>query len=312
MMKKKVIIDCDPGIDDGFALVLALKCEEIDILGITTLGGNIQAITAAKNALKILKLMGRLDIPVYMGAEGPLKRKLVTANEVHGKDGLGNAFLEDVDERLTHDNAADFILETLRNNEDVSIVSLAPLTNLATAMEKDVETFNKVKEIVSMGGAFRVPGNCSPVGEFNYWVDPHAVQYVLENIKAPFTMVGLDVTSKVVLKPDHMELFRHFNTPVSKFLYDASRFYLDFYWEQEKIIGCLVHDALALAYFVDKTLAEGLDSYVQVVTEGIAMGQTIVDEKNFYKRKPNCHVLTRVHADKFFHMFFNKVFPEFN
>lgn len=311
MMRKKVIIDCDPGIDDAFALVLALKCEELDILGITTLGGNIQAISAAKNALKILKLMDRLDIPVCMGAEGPLKRKLVTAKEVHGKDGLGNAFLDDVDASLLHEDAAGFILNTLKENEDVSIIALAPLTNLATAMKRDMDTFNNVKEIVSMGGAFRVPGNCSPVGEFNYWVDPHAAEYVLENIKAPFTMVGLDVTSKVTLTPSHMELFRHFDTAVSRFLFDASRFYLDFYWNENRIIGCLVHDALALAYFVDNTLCDGFDSYVQVVEEGAAMGQTIVDENNFYDRKPNCRVLTEVSAERFFKLFFNKVFDQF-
>lgn len=311
MIRKKVIIDCDPGIDDAFALILALKCEELDILGITTLGGNIQAITSAKNALKILKLMGRLDIPVYLGAEGPLKRKLVTAKEVHGKDGLGNAFLEEAEESLIRENATDFILSTLKEQEDVSIVALAPLTNLAIAMDKDMDTFNKVKEVVCMGGALKVPGNCSPVGEFNFWADPHAAQYVLENIKAPFTMVGLDVTSKVALTPIHRELFRHFDTPVSKFLFDSSRFYFDFYWEKKRTIGCLLHDVLALAYFVDNTLCQGFNSYVEVATEGVAMGRPIADEENFYGKNPNCLVLTEVNKDKFFKLFFDKVFGEF-
>ena len=183
MEKRKVIIDCDPGIDDSLALILALNSPELEIVGITTVSGNVKADQGAKNALKVLKLMNREDIPVYIGEEVPLERELVTAQDTHGEDGLGETNYEDADVEINY-GGVDFILDNARKG-DISIIALGPLTNLAKAIEKDEEGFNMINEIVSMGGAFKSHGNCSQVAEFNYWVDPHGVKEVFDKSKVP-------------------------------------------------------------------------------------------------------------------------------
>lgn len=310
-MRKKVIIDCDPGIDDSLALILALKSPELEVLGITTMSGNVPALQGAKNALKVLRLLNRLDVPVYAGEEVPLVRELVTAEDTHGDDGLGATFMSEVSEAIIKNGAVDFILSTIEKEESISIIALGPLTNIARAMEKDLQTFSKAQEIVSMGGTFKSHGNCSPVAEFNYWVDPHAVKYVFDHLTIPMAMVGLDVTREIVLTPNYIELLRQMNTELSRFIVDITRFYVDFHWKQERTLGCVINDPLAIAYFMDRTLCSGFDSYVDVVTEGIAIGQTVVDCGNFYKHKSNCFVLDKVQSHKFMEIFLNRLFPEF-
>ena len=310
MDKRKVIIDCDPGIDDALAIILALKSKEIEVVGITTVSGNVESLQGAKNALKVLKLLGRLDIPVYLGEGKPVKRELVTAQDTHGEDGLGETFLEEVSSEYIRENGVDFILNTLKNHENVSIIALGPLTNLCRAIEKDSESFHRVKEIVSMGGAYKSHGNCSPVAEFNYWVDPHGADYVYKNLPKKIHMVGLDVTRKIVLTPNIIEFINRLDKDMAKYITEITRFYIDFHWEQEGIIGCVINDPLAVAYFIDRSLCKGFDSYVEVVHDGVAVGQSIVDSCNFYKNKPNSHVLTEVDEKAFMKMFLKRIFKE--
>lgn len=307
---KKVIIDCDPGIDDALALILALNSTELDIKGISIVSGNVEAEQGAKNALKVLKLMNRLDIPVYIGEKVPLVRKLITAQDTHGKDGLGETFIDDVTEVTYKYGAVDFILDTIKKEERLSIIALGPLTNVAKCLEKDMKVFNKLEEIVCMGGTYKVHGNCSPVAEFNFWVDPHAAKYVFDNIKLPFYMVGLDVTRECVLTPNYRELINQFRTSLSKFIVDITQFYVDFHWKQEKTLGCVINDPLAVAYFIDRSICESFSSYVDIVIDGIAMGQSIVDIENFYGRKHNCVVLSRVDSTKFMKFFLKRIFAE--
>ena len=307
MKKRKVIIDCDPGIDDSLAILLALNSEEIEVLAITITSGNVPARMGAKNALKTLQIASRLDIPVYMGEENPLKRELVTAQDTHGEDGIGENFYEDV-EGIILDGALDYIIDTLKNTKDVSIIALGPLTTIAKAIMKDKEAFYNLDEFISMGGAFRIHGNCSPVAEFNYWVDPEAADYVYKNLSKKIHMVGLDVTRKIVLTPNIIEFINRIDKEKAKFITDITRFYIDFHWEQEKIIGCVINDPLAVAYFIDRNLCKGFDSYVQVVHDGVAMGQSIVDSFNFYKKEPNAHVLTHTDEKAFMKMFLKRIF----
>ena len=307
MKKRKVIIDCDPGIDDSLAILLALNSEEIEVLAITITSGNVPARMGAKNALKTLQIASRLDIPVYMGEENPLKRELVTAQDTHGEDGIGENFYEDV-EGIILDGALDYIIDTLKNTKDVSIIALGPLTTIAKAIMKDKEAFYNLDEFISMGGTFRIHGNCSPVAEFNYWVDPEAADYVYKNLSKKIHMVGLDVTRKIVLTPNIIEFINRLDKEKAKFITDITRFYIDFHWEQEKIIGCVINDPLAVAYFIDRNLCKGFDSYVQVVHDGVAMGQSIVDSFNFYKKEPNAHVLTHTDEKAFMKMFLKRIF----
>ena len=309
MDKRKVIVDCDPGIDDALAIILALKSKEIEVIGITTVSGNVKSLQGAKNALKVLKLLGRLDIPVYLGESKPIKRELVTAQDTHGEDGLGETFLEEVSSEYIRENGVDFILNTLKNHENVSIIALGPLTNLCRAIEKDSETFHRVKEIVSMGGAYKSHGNCSPVAEFNYWVDPHGAREFLKKFNGEFTMVGLDVTREIVLTPNLREMIHQFKDEIGDFIYDITRFYVDFHWEQERTLGCVINDPLAVEYFINRELCEGFKAYVDIACEDISMGQSVVDVADFYKKRKNVFVLDKVNSKEFMVSFLNKIFP---
>lgn len=309
MDKRKVIIDCDPGIDDALAIILALKSKEIEVIGITTVSGNVESLQGAKNALKVLKLLGRLDIPVYLGESKPIKRELVTAQDTHGEDGLGETFLEEVSSEYIRENGVDFILNTLKNQENVSIIALGPLTNLCRAIEKDSETFHRVKEKVSMGGAYKSHGNCSPVAEFNYWVDPHGAREFLKKFNGEFTMVGLDVTREIVLTPNLREMIHQFKDEIGDFIYDITRFYVDFHWEQERTLGCVINDPLAVEYFINRELCNGFKAYVDIACEDISMGQSVVDVADFYKKRKNVFVLDKVNSKEFMISFLNKIFP---
>lgn len=309
MDKRKVIIDCDPGIDDALAIILALKSKEIEVIGITTVSGNVESLQGAKNALKVLKLLGRLDIPVYLGESKPIKRELVTAQDTHGEDGLGETFLEEVSSEYIRENGVDFILNTLKNQENVSIIALGPLTNLCRAIEKDSETFHRVKEIVSMGGAYKSHGNCSPVAEFNYWVDPHGAREFLKKFNGEFTIVGLDVTREIVLTPNLREMIHQFKDEIGDFIYDITRFYVDFHWEQERTLGCVINDPLAVEYFINRELCNGFKAYVDIACEDISIGQSVVDVADFYKKRKNVFVLDKVNSKEFMISFLNKIFP---
>lgn len=306
---KKVIIDCDPGIDDSLAIMMALSLKELDVVGITIVSGNVINTKGYKNALKVLKLMDRLDIPVYLGEENPIKRELITAEDTHGEDGLGETGYDEVNTEIRY-GAVDFILETARK-EEISIIAIGPFMNLAEALKRDKDSFNKISEIVSMGGAFKSFGNCSQVAEFNYWVDPDAVQYVLENSDVDLTIVPLDVTRKIVFTPNLREMVNQFDNKISRFIYDITRFYVDFHWKQERTLGCVINDPLAVAYFVDRSICNGKSYFVDMVTEGKAIGQMLVDEGDFYKRKKNALVLTEVDSKKFMNMFMKSIFPDF-
>lgn len=311
MEKRKVIIDCDPGIDDALAIISAIKSKELEVVGITTVSGNVRSTQGGKNALKVLKLLDRLDIPIYIGEEVPMERELITAQDTHGDDGLGENQYKDLPVDLLNYGAVDFILDSLNKDNNISIIALGPLTNLCRALNKNRTIFNKVKEIVSMGGTYKSNGNCSPVAEFNYWVDPHGASDFIKNNIKPFTMVGLDVTREIVLTPNLRELIHQFNTTLGNFIVDITKFYVDFHWKQEKTLGCVINDPLAVEYFIHKELCSGFNSYVDVVKEGIAIGQTIVDREDFYKNKINCHVLTKVNSKEVMRNFLTRVFPEY-
>ncbi len=308
MQKRKVIIDCDPGIDDSLAILLAVNSPELEILGITTWSGNVVATTGAENALKALQMCSSLNIPVYIGEEKPLKRSLVTAQDTHGEDGIGENFYEKIKDVPINQNGVDFIIQTLRENKDISIIALGPLTNIAKAIMKDKEAFDNLDEFVSMGGAFKIHGNCSPVAEFNYWVDPHAADYVYKNLPKQIHMIGLDVTRKIVLTPNIIEFINRLDSRLAKYITEITRFYVDFHWDQEGIIGCVINDPLAVAYFIDRSICNGFESFVEVVEDGIAMGQSIVDSFDFYKKEKNAFILTEVDEKKFMYMFLKRLF----
>jgi len=307
--KRKVIIDCDPGIDDSLALMLALSMEELEVAGITIVCGNGPTAMGFENAKKILKRMNRLDIPVFMGAKAPLKREYRDALDTHGADALGESFLPEVPGYKQERTAADFLTAEARKG-GCSVIALGPMTNLAQMLIRDEEAFGMLDEIVSMGGSFKSHGNCSPVAEYNYWVDPDAAAAVYEaagRLAKPITMVGLDVTRRIVLTPNLLEYVKRLNPDTGHFVEAITKFYFDFHWKQEHLIGCVVNDPLAVAYFADRTLCSGFEAYTQVETEGIGIGQTIVDSMNFYGKPANARILTKTDPLRFFRLFFARI-----
>lgn len=310
MIKRKVIIDCDPGIDDSLALILALKSEELEIIGITICPGNVPVELGAINAYRVLKLLNRTDIPVYTGDNYPIKRSLVTAQDTHGMDGLGEVLEESfIPEDFIKKGATNFIIETLNTQKKISIIALGPLSNLAKAVLVEKDILKKAEKIISMGGAFRSNGNCSQVAEFNYWVDPDAVNIVFNSVEKPIELVPLDVTRKIVLTPNYREYLRQLPNPVAQFIFKVTGFYVDFHWMQEKTLGCVINDPLAVAQFIDPNICKGFLSNLECVEEGPAIGQSMIDVGDFYKRDSNVFINTEVDSKKFFQMFFDRVFP---
>ena len=181
-MKRKIIIDCDPGIDDSLAIMMALTSKEVEVLGITIVCGNAPVQMGFENIKKVLKHMNRLDVPVYLGADKPLKKEYVSALDTHGEDGLGESFLEEVEGYETSITAVEFLSQTLRKEENCSLIAIGPLTNLAHLIQQDKEAFSKIAMLVSMGGTYKSHGNCSPVAEYNYWEDPEAAAIVYEEM----------------------------------------------------------------------------------------------------------------------------------
>lgn len=309
MEKTKVIIDCDPGIDDSLAIMLALKAEEIEVVGITVVCGNSPVEMGFENAKKVLKQMNRLDVPVFIGESKPMRRDYVNALDTHGEDGLGESFLPEVSGYEQEMGAVEFLASVLKK-ERISVIALGPMTNLAALIKMDADAFSDIEEIVSMGGTFKSHGNCSPVAEYNYWCDPDAAALVYETMHKMgkrIHMIGLDVTRKIVLTPTILEYICRLNKETGDFIKKITKFYFDFHWEWEHIIGCVINDPLAAAYFIDRSLCEGFDSYVQIETEGISMGQSVVDSMNFYRKEPNARVLTEVDVYQFFRLFISRV-----
>ena len=309
MNKRKIIIDCDPGIDDSLAIMLALKSPEVEVLGITIVCGNSPVKMGFENAKKILEHMNRLDIPVYIGENKPLKRDYVNALDTHGADGLGESFLPRVLGYQQEIGAVDFLADVLKK-EKVSVIALGPMTNLAKLIQKDPEAFDQIEELVSMGGSFKSHGNCSPVAEYNYWCDPDAAALVYDTLYKNgkmIYMIGLDVTRKIVLTPTILEYICRLDKETGEFIRKITKFYFDFHWEWEHIIGCVINDPLAVAYFLNPDICQGFDSYVQIETGGITLGQSVVDSMNFYRKTPNTKVLTEVDVYAFFQLFLSRI-----
>lgn len=315
---RKVIIDCDPGIDDSLALMLALSMEELHVEAITIVCGNCPVEMGFSNAKKVLKQMNRLDIPVFKGEERPLRREYVNALDTHGADGLGESFLPEVPGYEQSMSAVEFLKMRFgkrgrsmdQEREECSVIALGPMTNLACLIQQDPEAFAQIREIVSMGGNFRSYGNCSPVAEYNYWADPDAAALVYEEtakIGKKITMIGLDVTRKIVLTPNLLEYMKRLDSQTGTFVQEITKFYFDFHWDWEHLIGCVINDPLAVAYFVNRNLCSGFDTYTEVETEGISIGQTVVDSMNFYKKEPNARVMIQVDARQFFTLFFSRL-----
>lgn len=300
MIKEKVIIDCDPGIDDTLALIYALKNPKLEVKAITIVAGNAPVDFCAKNAAIVLKKLN-LNIPIYVGEKQPLEQKFISAQDTHGYDGLGETFFEkETVFTFMKQNASTFLANYFSKNSDTSIIALGPLTNIAKALDMNPNLGINCKRFVSMGGTYKSHGNCSPVAEFNYWCDPDAAKKVYKYLSTKIEMIGLDITRKIVLTPNIMHFIKLMDNEISTFIQNMIAFYWDFHWEHEKIIGCVINDPLAVSHFINSNICHGFDSYVDIETSGIAKGQSIVDSYNFYNLPANATIYTQVDKLEFF------------
>ena len=303
---RKIIIDCDPGVDDATALVLAMNYPGFDILGITTVFGNAYLEQTTKNALTTVELSKR-NIPIYKGAERPLHKALDAPPDfIHGKDGLGNTNQPAPKTTYQSKSAAQFIVDVAKAHPgEVTIVAVGRLTNLATAIKIDSNVTKNIKEVVLMGGDLHVPGNVNPIAEANVEGDPDAADIVFT---APWkiTMIGLDVTTKVKLNDDILLRIKNKNKQYGPFIFAITRFYENFYKTTNQVAdGFYVHDPSAVMYLIDSSLFKLTSGPVRVVTEGIAVGETIMPAYDFqlelapWKNKPFVHAAVAVDSDRF-------------
>lgn len=296
-MPYPVLIDTDPGVDDAMAILLALRSPELEVRGLTTVHGNADVVQTARNARQILELAGRSDIPVAMGAARPLVRPFAgVVEEVHGANGLGNIALPAPEMPLVNMPAACFIVEQiLASPGELIILTLGPLTNLALALHLRPEIARLVRGVVLMGGAAFCPGNVSPVAEANIYHDPEAAKMVFE-APWPLTMVGLDVTTQVVMDRAYLLELQQAGNRLTHFITAITPCYIAYHYHRYQLDGFHVHDPSAVAYLIRPELFDTQEYYVQIETQGGCQGYTVVDRLAQCGQKPNVKVCVGVDA----------------
>ena len=274
-MPRKIIIDTDPGVDDTMALFFALCSPELDVVGLTTIFGNVHTELATKNALRLLSIAGRGDIPVAHGADDALTRDFEgPVPFVHGEDGQGDIFLPDPAGAPLGLSAAQFIIEQLRANPgEITLVPVGPLTNIALALRLEPRITEWVHEVVLMGGNALVPGNASPAGEANIRNDPEAADLVF-GADWQVTMVGLDVTLRVHMKPEHIADYATHGNPLSDHITRVLPHYRNYFEANYDAEGIFVHDSSAIAYLIDPDLFTVRRWPIRVGTQGLGRGKT--------------------------------------
>lgn len=303
MVEHRIILDCDPGVDDALALMLAISApEKIEILGITTVAGNVPLADTTRNARGLLALAERFDIPVHAGCSRPIMKSTGHRSIMHGTEGLGGVTLDDSRVALATEHAVDFIIRTVMSKPgEVTLCPIGPMTNIALAMIKEPRLAENLKQIVFMGGAAFGPGNTTPSAEFNIYVDPQAAHVVLSN-GAPLTMFGLDVTSTIVADGERIASLRAL--PGRK-----ARTVVEMLTAYAKGDPCL-HDPCVIAWLMEPSLFRGVDAYVEVdCAPGPNYGRTVAATlpRHLADRRPNCHVITAGEQDRIFAMIENQL-----
>lgn len=309
MEKINVILDCDTGIDDALAILLALRSDRINLVGICACAGNTVLRNAYINSKRMVKLLDREDVPVVCGSRGPLVRELELADDVHGSDGFGGIAEQfdkkygfdlakaeaDYEKALVEDDVVEFVKDTVEKYDDVVLVTIGPMTNLAKTLKKYPESFAKLSRIVSMGGSYKRGGNVTEHAEFNYWVDPDAAAYVYENSPVKIEMVGLDVTHQILLSRERLEDLKKINSYLGDFVEEITDFYFEFYMEKNGIAGCVMHDPLTFGHLIDDDILNGELVRIGIDTTDEKRGKCVVQEG-----EPNALVFIEADEDRFF------------
>ena len=308
MPKKHVIFDTDPGIDDSLAILLALASPELIVDGISVVHGNASAEQGTINALSVLELAGASHIPVYKGYDLPLVQPSLLAPETHGEHGIGYADLREPKARPQVRHGCDYLTEHILSHPgEITVVAIGPLTNLALAIRQEPRLVHTVKEVFIMGGALRHPGNTTPAAEFNAYVDPHAAHIVLHS-GMPITLTPLDVTYQCILTRAHVERLQKIDSPVTRFIADATRFYMEYHDEYQNLEGCVINDPLTLALTFMPELCTYQDLFLDVdLSGGLSMGATIADFYGNTGKPANVKVATGVQPRAFIETFLTQM-----
>lgn len=308
-MARKIIIDTDPGQDDAIAILLALASPELDVIGVTTVAGNVPLELTSKNARIVCELAARPDIPVAAGCATPLRHDLVTAEHVHGKTGLDGPDLRDPVMPIQDIHGVDFIIEALRSapSGTITLCPLGPLTNIATAFQRAPDIVAKVQQIVLMGGAYFEVGNITPAAEFNIFVDPEAAEIVLRS-GCDIVILGLDVTHKALVTPARTQAFRDMNTRVGTVVAQWADFFERYDKEKYGSTGAPLHDPCVIAYLLEPGLFTGRFINVEVETQSeLTRGMTVADWWDVTGREKNALFIGDLDPNGFFALLVDRI-----
>jgi inosine-uridine nucleoside N-ribohydrolase len=319
---KKIIFDTDPGTDDALALMLALNSPELDVRAITVVPGNVTASQGLENALRMVSLANRCDIPVAAGAQHPLFQKLITAEFWHGKNGLANVELPASKCKVNPQFGPDLIIQMVHAApHEITLVPVGPLTNIALAVLKDPSIVPLVKEVIIMGGAI-TGGNVNAAAEANIYNDPEAAQIVFQ-AGWPLTMVGLDVGDKTLFSQEYLDHLGQTHGPVNDFIHAVGKYLVDLS-VQFGSPGSPMYDPLAVGVAIDATLVKAPEMHVDVETRGeFTRGETVANRHGMVERNvlhgdhyviegidkiaPNAKVCVDVDADRFLQLFVSRI-----
>ena len=302
MARRKVIIDCDPGQDDAVALFLAMASpDELEILGITTVAGNVPLALTQRNARMMCDIADRKEIPVFAGCEKPLQLDPITAEYIHGNTGIDGVDVFEPETPLQDQHAVDFIIEALLDNGDaVTLVPTGPMTNIAAAIQREPAILDRVEQIVSMGGAMREGGNRSPSAEFNILVDPHAAEIVY-NCGRPVTAMGLDVTHQVLSTRERVARIRELDNDVAEATAGMLSFFHRYDTKKYGSEGAPLHDPCTVAWLLRPDLFATKECNISVEKDSeLTLGHTAVDFWHVTDRPHNVEWAYEVDADGFY------------
>lgn len=306
LVPRKIILDCDPGHDDAIAMMLALASEELEVLGITTVYGNVGLEQTTRNALVVREVLGS-TVPIYAGTDRPLVRERISAEAVHGVSGLEGPDLPTPGGQVEPGHAVHFIIEqVLRYPGEVTLVPVGALTNIALSMRLEPRIIPQIKQIVLMGGSIDI-GNWSPSAEFNILCDPHAARIVFTS-GVPLVMMGLNLTHQTVAHPARVERFRGLKTRVGMFVAELLEFYREHHIRRYNWDGAPIHDACTIAFLLRPTLFKTAMFNVEIeANEGLAFGRTVCDFWGVTGKQPNCEVGLQIDAEGFYDLLIEQI-----
>ncbi|HET7323841.1 MAG TPA: nucleoside hydrolase [Halococcus sp.] len=305
-MPTDVILDCDPGHDDAIALLMGSQSDAINLRAVTTVAGNHVIEKTTRNALSVLTLAGRTDIPVARGMSGPLVREQVIADYVHGESGLDGTDLPEPTTEPIEEHAVDTLIEEARKRDGATLVPVGPLSNVAVALRKAPDLEDELERIVLMGGAI-ADGNITPAAEFNVFADPEAAHIVFES-DIPVTMVGLDATRKARLDREQIDAIRERGSAVASAVADLLEYTVRFHEEEFGWTAVPVHDACAIAAVIAPGILETERMHVGIETRGeLTYGRTVADVRGVTDNEPSVDVVLDIDSEAFFEMLISAI-----